>query len=203
VVSELEQDESPTLDDRVAAWSEFGLRAVAGIVFVAVLLSAVYCLGWLGAESSYQFVVVGGSSSEGTRLGLAFAALVGVLSVGAGMLALFPLRSGRYALPVWVVQLLVVVLSLYSFVLFFLYSLGGLGGPPSDTSAAREFARALRGWFPQIPIVGVIAATEGAVILRAIRSGRAVSIWRLPLVVGGVVTAIVLLLVWAAAATRA
>ena len=202
-MSELEQDEAHTLDERAAAWSEFGLRAVAGILFVAVFLTSVYYVGWLGAESSYQFVVVGGSSSEGTRLGLAFAVLVGALSVGAGMLTLFPLRSGRYALPAWVVHLLVVVLSLYSFVLYFLYSLGGLGGPPTDTSAAREFARALRGWFPQMPIIGVIAATEGAVIWRAIRSGRAVSIWRLPLVVGGAVTAIVVLLVWAAAATRA
>jgi hypothetical protein len=205
VVTQPEQSEQAATNDKADSGSpvEWAIEAALGILFTFVLTVAVYLVARLGYDGARQFSLVRGDIAEGARLGYFFAAAVAVLTFGAGTLCLVRRHGRGYVLPGWAGQFLVIVIALLAFVLFFLSGIGGLGGPPTDTSAVREFGRAIRDWFPQIPIFGVIAATEVALMWRTLRWGRNVSLWRVPLLVSAFSTALVAVLVGIAVSLNA
>jgi hypothetical protein len=167
--------------------------------FVAVVLPSAYFLAWFGASSARPFLVDGERESDGVVLGVAFATLTGLLIVGTGMVLLIRAGGGRYAIPGWVGQVVVVILGAFAVVLFFLSALGGLAGPPRDQSAAAQFARAMYSWFPALPILGVMAVAQCCLVWRTARLGQDAPGWRVPVVIGGFVAASVIVVVSIAA----
>lgn len=205
MVTRPEQSEQAATSDEADPGTpvEWAIEAAFGILFILVLAVAVYLVARLGYDGARQFSSVGGDIAEGARVGYIFASAVAVLTFGAGTLCLVRRRGRGYVLPGWSGHFLVIVIALFAFVLFFLSGIGGLGGPPTDTSAVREYGRAIRDWFPQIPIFGVVAATEAALVWRTLRWGKDVSLWRVPLLVSAFSTALVAILVGIAVSLNA
>ncbi|GAB2462043.1 hypothetical protein HD599_000966 [Conyzicola lurida] len=179
----------------VTAARDIGFRFVLSAAFAVLTLSGGYFLSWMGSRSANQFVLVDGSGDEGAQLGVAFGVLTGVLVFGTGMLCFIRVDTYRYAIPGWVAQIVVIALGLFSLLLGFLFGLGGLAGPPADQSWQAEYARSLRGWLPQFPLLGVVAMVETALIFRTLRLEGRTPGWRVPLVFAAVIIAAVVVLV--------
>jgi hypothetical protein len=174
---------------------DIGFRFVLSAAFAALTLSGGYFLSWMGWTSAHQFVLVDGSRDDGAQLGVAFGVLTGVVIFGTGMLCFIRSDAARYAIPEWAGQFVALVLVLFATLLAFLSGIGEMVGPPTDQRWQAEYARSLRGWLPQFPLLGVIAMVETALIFRTLRSeGRAPG-WRVPAVFAAVIVAIVVVLV--------